>query len=73
MFDSVESLKEIDVSKWNTSNIIDMSRAFWGTLSLKNLDVSKWDTSKTTNMSRFFGIRLLISWMLEIGILVMLL
>ena len=41
-----------DISKWNTSNVRDMSRMFNG--SHFDGDISKWDTSKVTNMSDMF-------------------
>src|SRR5574344_1818344 len=41
-----------DISKWDTSNVTNMSRMFNG--SHFNGDISKWDTSKVTDMSDMF-------------------
>ena len=36
-----------DLTKWNTSNVIDMSNMFYRCISLISLpDISKWNTSK---------------------------
>ena len=36
-----------DISKWNTSNVNNMSGMFFGCKSLSSLpDISKWNTSK---------------------------
>ena len=44
-----------DISKWNTSNIINMSGIFKGCKFLFSIpDISKWDTSKVTNFSSMF-------------------
>jgi surface protein len=42
-----------DLSGWNTSQVTDMSRAFYGATSF-NQDISMWDTSKVTNMALMF-------------------
>src|SRR5574344_858037 len=42
-----------DISKWDTSNVTNMSRMFNG--SHFNGDISKWDTSKVTDMRRMFA------------------
>ncbi|MDQ8327161.1 BspA family leucine-rich repeat surface protein, partial [Enterococcus faecium] len=59
MFACCNSLTNLDVSKWDTSNVTDMSDMFGMFVSgprssLTNLDVSKWDTSNVTNMSAMF-------------------
>ena len=44
-----------NISKWNTSNIINMSGIFKGCKFLFSIpDISKWDTSKVTNFSSMF-------------------
>ncbi len=44
-----------DMSKWNISNVFDISCMFFGCKSLKSLpDISKWNTSNVTDMSRTF-------------------
>ena len=42
-----------DISKWNTSNVTDMSNMFVG--SKFNGDISKWDTSKVKTMGSMFA------------------
>ncbi len=42
-----------DVSKWDVSNVIDMSNMFMG--SNFNGDISKWDVSNVTNMRFMFS------------------
>ncbi|HFX3861129.1 TPA: BspA family leucine-rich repeat surface protein, partial [Enterococcus faecium] len=59
MFACCNSLTNLDVSKWDTSNVTNMSSMFdmfvsGPRSSLTNLDVSKWDTSKVTNMAAMF-------------------
>ena len=41
-------------TKWNTSNVTNMSDMFWQCSGLTSLDVSGWDTSKVTNMNQMF-------------------
>ena len=45
----------IDLSKADTSNVIDMSGMFWGCTSLTSLDLSGFDTSNVINMQGMFG------------------
>lgn len=47
-FPSCSSLKELDLSKWDTSNVTDMISMFEGCSSLKELDISNFDTSNVT-------------------------
>ena len=42
-----------DVSKWNTSNVIDMTGLFHNCASF-NCDISKWDVSKVKSMKLMF-------------------
>ncbi|MBR7037126.1 BspA family leucine-rich repeat surface protein [bacterium] len=52
----------MDISKWNTSNVIDMRFMFASMaknggalpMNLENLDVSNWDTSSVTDMGDMF-------------------
>ena len=48
MFEGCKSLISLpDISKWDTSNVIDIGGIFKGCESLISLpDVSKWDTSR---------------------------
>ena len=54
MFDGCKSLKALpDISKWDTSNVKDMSYMFAG---FENIpDISKWNTSNVKNMSHMFA------------------
>ncbi|TDW08418.1 LPXTG-motif cell wall-anchored protein/uncharacterized repeat protein (TIGR02543 family) [Breznakia blatticola] len=54
MFSLCGKLTLIDVSNWDTENVIDMSAMFQGCDSLTNLDVSKWNTKNVTDMSAMF-------------------
>ena len=54
MFSCCESLTELDVSKFDTSKVTDMSRMFSRCGSLTELDVSGFDTSKATYTSGMF-------------------
>jgi surface protein len=42
-----------DISKWNVSNVENMSSMFWD--SSFNGDISKWNVSKVKDMSSMFG------------------
>ena len=42
-----------DISKWDVSNVTNMSEMFYGCESF-NKDISNWDVSKVTNMSYMF-------------------
>ena len=57
MFSGCISLISLsDLSKWNTSNVIDMRGMFELCISLKSLpDISQWNTSNVTNMSFMFN------------------
>ena len=54
MFCHCNSLNEINVSNFNTENIIDMNSMFNTCLKLKKSDLSKFDTSNVTNMFNMF-------------------
>ena len=55
IFYNLTNLEDIDLSNFNTSNVIDMSNMFYGCKSLTNIDLSTFDTRKTTNMKNMFG------------------
>ena len=55
MFYKCNSLKSIDVSNWNVSNVEYMWDMFRGCSSLKNIDVSKWDVGNVINMRGMFN------------------
>ena len=54
MFQSCSALTTLDISKFNTSNVTNMSYMFEYCRSLTTLDVSNWDTSKVTDMNNMF-------------------
>ena len=51
MFNGCNSLISIDLSKFNTNNVTDMSSCY----SLKSIDLSKFNTNNVTDMSRMFS------------------
>ena len=57
MFSSCNSLlSSSDISKWDTSNVTNMSHIFGGYVELQFIsDISKWDTSNVTNKNYIFG------------------
>lgn len=63
LFQNCPLLTGIDVTNWNTGNIIDMGFAFWGNESLSSLDVSKWNTAQCKSFDHLFAhcIRLVVS------------
>ena len=56
MFYNCSSLNNLpDISKWNTTNVNNMSSMFYYCESLNNLpDISKWNTTNVTDMSSMF-------------------
>lgn len=55
MFSGCNNLCSVDVSGFDTGQVIDMSRMFCGCSSLKELDLSNFDTSQVTNMGSMFS------------------
>ena len=49
------ALTTLDLSKFNTSSVTDMSYMFSGCYYLESLDLSNFNTSKVENMSYMFG------------------
>jgi surface protein len=49
-----ESLNNLDVSGWDTSNVTNMAQVFNGCISLTSLDVSSWDTSNVNSLNFMF-------------------
>ena len=47
------TVKDIDISEWNVSNVNDMSEMFAGCM-LFNADLSNWNVSKVFNMTGMF-------------------
>ena len=54
MFWGCLSLKEINLSNFNTNNVTDMSGMFFGCSSLKEINLSNFNTNNVTNMSGMF-------------------
>ena len=51
MLYNYSSLKEVDLSSFNTSEIKDMSHLFYGCNSLEQINISSFNTNNVTNMS----------------------
>ena len=55
MFGRASGLTNLDIGKWNTSQVTDMDAMFLRASSLTNLDIEKWDTSKVRSMRSMFA------------------
>ena len=55
MFNGCSSLKELDVSGFDTSKAVIMGNMFSGCSSLESLDVSHFNTSNVKTMSNMFS------------------
>ena len=57
MFNGCNSLSPLtDLSKWDTTNVNNMSFLFYNCYNLESLpDISKWNTENVINMSGLFG------------------
>ena len=55
MFCNCNSIISIDLSNFNTRNIINMNHMFYFCHSLMNINLSNFDTEKVTNMSYMFS------------------
>ena len=54
MFNFCSSLKSIDLSSFNTSNVKNMKYMFCDCYSLESIDLSSFNTSNVNNMSYMF-------------------
>lgn len=54
MFGQMKKLRSLDLSNFNTENVVTMAQLFRLNNSLISLDVSRFDTSKVTDMTRMF-------------------
>ena len=54
LFGDCLSLKELDLSSWNTGKVTSLASTFYNCNSLTFLDISTWDTSKVTSFSNTF-------------------
>ena len=55
MFYGCSSLSSLDLSNFDTSNVIYMKDMFYGCSSLSSLDLSSFDTSNVTFMTSMFS------------------
>lgn len=55
LFKNMTSLTNVDVSGWDTKNIVDASHAFMGSTNLQFLDVSNWDVINLQGCSYMFA------------------
>ena len=55
MFYECSSLKELNLSNFNSNNVTIMSSMFEGCSSLKELNLSKFNTNNVTNMNCMFS------------------
>jgi len=54
LFMNMKNVTSMDLSKFDTSEVIDMQSMFYNVSILTNLDLSSFDTSNVTNMSAMF-------------------
>ena len=54
MFYGCRSLKELNLSKWDVSNVTNMSYMFYGCISLRKLNLSGWEISWRTLTNNMF-------------------
>ena len=55
MFYACSSLKELNISNFNTNNVTDMKYMFFKCSSLKELNISNFNTNNVTNMEYMFS------------------
>ena len=55
MFSYCSSLKELNLSNFNTSQVTNMEYMFYNCSSLKELNLSNFNTSQVTNMEYMFS------------------
>ena len=55
MFCGCSSLKELNISNFNTNNVTDMGGMFSECSSLKELNLSNFNTNNVTNMRYMFS------------------
>ena len=52
--DKIKGIKDLDLSNFDTSKVVNMAGMFCGMSSLTSLDLSNFDTSKVVNMAGMF-------------------
>ena len=55
MFHDCSSLKELNISNFNTNNVKTMKCMFYGCSSLKELNISNFNTKNVTRMNGMFN------------------
>ena len=55
MFNGCSSLEELNLSYFNTDNVINMGWMFYGCSSLKELNLPNFKTNNVTNMEYMFS------------------
>jgi surface protein len=55
MFYELESVTSLDLSNFNTSNVVTMGNMFYKVRAVTFLDLSSFDTSMVTGVSAMFG------------------
>ena len=55
MFSDCSSLKELNLSSFNTNNVTNMSEMFRNCSSLNELNLSSFNTNNVTDMSNIFS------------------
>ena len=55
MFEACRKLTTLDLSRFNTKNVVDMGSMFFECENLMSLNVSNFNTSKVTNMDYMFN------------------
>lgn len=48
------ALNALDLSNWNTSNVVKLTSAFNGMLALESIEVNSWNTANVTDMATIF-------------------
>ncbi len=56
LFNVFQNVSNINLTRFNTSKVVNMSDMFMGDGGLPRLDVSNFNTNKVTNMSYMFGV-----------------
>ena len=54
MFKDCASLVKLNLTYFNTKNVVNMGNMFSGCTSLVELNISNWDTHNLTNMEKMF-------------------
>ena len=54
LFSGCSSLKELNLSNFNTKKVTDMAHIFFRCKSLKELNLTNFKTNKNTNMTEMF-------------------